>query len=134
MKRFYIQLTIGIAAFIILISVIYCCFPNHSPDHPRFLPGIYVSACENEFCKILDTLTIRRASPGGYMYTITRRYSFLRIKDGRIMPPEDEQDQWQATYDVSKEILVPAGKNDSIQYVPQMNMITNADFMYQKIE
>jgi hypothetical protein len=107
---------------------------NQTAKPPTFLPGVYLNEAENEFCKITDTLSIRKTSQGSATYEITRRACFQRVKEGKSMPAEYQVDQWLANYDESQGSLVSLQKSDPIQYLPKENKITKSGFIYEKIE
>lgn len=109
----------------------------HKPppvEAPSFLPGVYACQAGNEFCRIDDTVIIRRVNPGGTSYVIHRKSAFVRIIEGKSGPPEYQQEQWEGVYDPVRRVLTAAGRTDTIEYLAEENRIHKKDFTYEKIE
>lgn len=100
---------------------------------PAFLPGVYACSTQNEFCQIDDTLTIRRTQMGQDNYTVTRTTSFIRVRQGRRDLPEFQQQRWEAKYQGNL-LMIPSNGTDTVWYFPDMNKVSKANFMYEKIE
>src|ERR1700743_2027445 len=83
---------------------------------PTFLPGIYVSWSENEFCRIEDTLTIRKSQLDSNAYTIYRTSVFMRRHGRKRNPVEHQSEQWTASYDPKFGMLECMGKGENIRY------------------
>jgi len=101
---------------------------------PAFLPGVYTSAAQNEFCRIDDTLVIRRTRMGEDSYNVRRATCFVRIRDGKKAPPEYQEQHWEAQYQMAKYRLVSNNEADTVLYYPEKNRISKAGFYYEKIE
>ena len=103
-------------------------------EAPSFLPGIYVSQNENEFCRITDTLMIQKMNLGAANYIITRRSAFQRIRQGETRPVEYQSQQWQAAYDGPHSALLPAGNTEGIRYSAEKNKLYKGEWEYEKVE
>ncbi len=101
---------------------------------PPFLPGMYVSQAENEFCRIVDTLMIQKTSLGGTAYQVTRKSAFQRIRQGERKPVEFQFEQWQAGYDPSHGVLVSTGKPPEIRYSAEKHKVYQGEWEYKKVE
>ncbi|MBN9384780.1 MAG: hypothetical protein J0H74_28760 [Chitinophagaceae bacterium] len=101
---------------------------------PPFLPGVYICVAENEFCRIDDTLVIRRTRTEEDHYTVMRTTSFIRIRSGKKAPPEYEQAHWDGQYHANKSRLISANEADTVWYYPDDNKVSKASFYYEKIE
>jgi len=101
---------------------------------PSFLPGVYTCVAANEFCRIEDTLVVRRARMESDDYLLTRSTRFTRIRAGREGPSEMTQQQWQAHYNADKYLLTDTKQSDTVRYYPEQNRISKANFYYEKIE
>lgn len=101
---------------------------------PNFLPGIYTCIAANEFCRIDDTLTVRRTQMGADDYLVTRHTRFIRIRGGRESPEEPMLQQWKAHYDADRFRLVSVNEVDTVRYYPEKNRVSKANFYYEKIE
>jgi hypothetical protein len=101
---------------------------------PAFLPGIYVSQSENEFCRIVDTFIVRKNSLEGGGYEVTRRSSFQRIRLGTRMPLEYQTEQWYGIYDVQRKALMASDKGKELYYSADQNRVYNGNTSYEKVE
>jgi hypothetical protein len=125
----------SLITFAALLGITFISCKEQPPaEAPSFLPGIYVSQNENEFCRITDTLIILKMNLGAANYLITRRSAFQRIRQGEIRPVEFQSQQWQATYDVPHSALLPAGNTEGIRYSAEKNKVYKGDWEYEKVE
>ena len=121
--------------FMILVGMTWGGCRQKPPDPaPKFLPGIYVSESDNEFCHIRDTLIIRRTPLSSAGYLVTRRCCFQRVKEGRELAGEYQSEEWQAGYTPSDSLLISVSKADKIRYDPATNKIFKLGWEYEKIE
>jgi hypothetical protein len=137
-KRTIIIIGIIVAGILILTLLIFWVwrflFPPALPEAPAFFPGAYVCDVGNEFCRIRDTVIIRRLTPGGLNYLISRKSAFVRIRQGVAGSPEYQQDVWEGYYDPERQTLTAAGRPDTIRYLPEANRIHKNFLIYEKIE
>jgi len=105
-----------------------------SEKTPLFLPGVYICVAQNEFCRIDDTLVIRRNRLQEDNYSVTRTTSFVRIREGKKDFPEYQQRQWNGEYQVAKCRLISSNEADTVLYYPDRNRVSKAGFYYEKIE
>ncbi len=124
---------ISAAIMVAGITIIWLC-RDGSGTTPTFLPGIYVCTIKNDFCRVDDTLTIRRAQLGEDNYTVTRMTSFTRVRKDREESPEFERQYWTAAYQSRQLMLVSSNSANNIGYSPLRNMLNKGDFYYEKIE
>ncbi|MDO6433284.1 hypothetical protein Q4E93_21920 [Flavitalea sp. BT771] len=101
---------------------------------PLFLPGVYTCVAQNEFCRIADTLTIRRMNVEEDNYAVTRTSCFTRIRTGKDGPPEYQQQKWTGHYVFGKYRLVSEDGADTVWFYPKKNRVSKASFYYEKIE
>jgi hypothetical protein len=100
---------------------------------PLFLPGIYTCISLNEFCRIDDTLTIRRIRMGEDIYTVTRSTAFVRIREGNWAAPEYTHQCWKVRYQGDRK-LVSFDGSDTMLYFPATNHLNKGYCFYEKIE
>jgi hypothetical protein len=124
--------TISIAIGVALIVA--SCGQAVLREMPNFLPGIYVSQSENEFCRIVDTFIIRKSSLEGDGYEVTRRSSFQRIRQGARSAEEYQSEQWSAIYDPQSKTLRATDKGKELDYMPNQNKVYNGNTGYIKVE
>ena len=124
--------TISIAIGVALIVA--SCGQATLREVPNFLPGIYVSQSENEFCRVVDTFIIRKSSLDGDGYEVTRRSSFQRIRQGAKSAEEYQSEQWAAIYDAQSTTLRATDKGKELVYTSGENRIYNNNTGYVKVE
>lgn len=100
---------------------------------PPFLPGIYTCISRNEFCRIDDTLTIRRIRMGEDDYTVTRSTAFVRIREGKWAAPEYTHQRWKVSYQGDGKLMSFDG-SDTMLYFPATNHLNKGYCFYEKIE
>jgi len=67
-------------------------------------------------------------------YAVTRGTSFTRIRHGKDSLPEFQQQHWTGTYVVKRQWLVLNDGTDTVQYYPDKNRVSKANFYYEKVE
>jgi hypothetical protein len=135
MKKTTIYLIVaGGSAMLLLLTMTLTFFRSGGKANTDFVPGIYACEAVNEFCAIRDTLIIRRMSPSGNEYGITRRSCYQRIILGKKGFWEFQQTQWPASYEPRQHLLTRDGRPDTILYSPSRNQMYKSGFIYQKIE
>ncbi len=117
-----------------ILTMLAGCRPSPPKEVPSFLPGIYVSQSENEFCRITDTFVIRRIRLEGDHYRVIRKSSFQRIRQGGNMPVEYQSEQWEAVFEEPDKVLRGTEKGKELRYVPGENRVYNAETGYEKVE
>jgi hypothetical protein len=124
---------------LLFISVFFASFGCHgyfSGDEKikAFLPGTYVNIAESEFSKAVDTLIISKDGLDGNTYTITRRVSFQRIKEGVLHAKEYETEQWIGIYDENDKVLHETKRGRIISYVPEKSKLYLGNSEYEKVQ
>jgi len=133
-KKYWLMITGSVIMLTVLILCILSYIGTKKPEKaPAFLPGIYTCVAQNEFCRIDDTITIRRTQMGEDNYTVRRTTAFIRIKEGKKEPPEYQQQTWDARY-IDPVWLVSTNGIDTVWYFPGKNRIEKSNFHYEKIE
>jgi|GEM_PF-2167084 len=134
-KQKYVIISAGGAVVIMIAAGLIVWQQRDIPQRrPLFLPGVYICVAQNEFCRIDDTLTIRRPNIEEDNYTVTRVSCFTRIRMGKNGPPEYQQQKWTGHYQMKKCRLVSEEGSDTVQYYPDKNRVSKASFYYEKIE
>jgi hypothetical protein len=127
MKQF-ISISLAIALF--------SCHSFFASDEKikAFLPGTYVNIAESEFSKAVDTLIICKDGLDGNTYTINRRVSFQRIKEGVLRAKEYETEQWIGIYDENDKVLHETKRGRIISYVPEKSKLYLGNAEYEKVQ
>lgn len=99
-----------------------------------FLPGIYVSWSQNEFCRIEDTLTVRKVNLDSNGYTIFRASGFTQLRGVRRVQCEHLTDEWRAIFDPNLGALESVGNGKNIRYLESENCLLLDHWAYEKVE
>ena len=134
-KQKWVIISVGGAALGLALAGVIVWEQRDIPQRrPLFLPGVYTCVAQNEFCRIDDTLTIRRPNIEEDNYTVTRGSCFTRIRMGKNGPPEYQQQKWTGHYAFAKYRLVSEDGPDTVWFYPKKNRVSKASFYYEKIE
>ena len=134
-KQRWVIISVGGAALGLALAGVIVWEERDIPQRrPLFLPGVYTCVAQNEFCRIDDTLTIRRPNIEEDNYMVTRGSCFTRIRMGRNGPPEYQQQKWTGHYQMKKFRLISEEGSDTVQYYPSRNRVSKASLYYEKIE
>jgi len=125
---------ITVSCLLVTIAMLIWLYAQEPEKVPSFLPGIYACIVQNDFCRIEDTLTIRRTQLGQDNYAVIRSTGFTRIRKGRKEERELEQQRWTALFTPRWSTLVSSDSTKKLWYVPLKNFIYKDDFFYEKIE
>jgi len=112
-----------------LCSILYGCV---SENENNFIPGTYVRTVINEFSVGRDTLVIGAVNPN--TYTIIHKGSYRQIKEGKLLPYKSISENWTATYDERKQILMEAKRGKIISFDPSKNILLVGGSPYKKIK
>jgi len=99
-----------------------------------FLPGTYVNIAEGEFSKAIDTLLIQKEGLDGNTYSIIRKVSFQRIKEGVMQPKEYQSEQWIGIYDERDKVLHETKRGRTLTYVPDESKLYLGNAEYEKVQ
>jgi hypothetical protein len=112
-----------------LCSILHSC---NQGNEPNFIPGTYVREVENEFSVGRDTLVIGAVNQ--VTYSIIHNGSYHRIKDGKLLPVKNISENWTATYDENKKILMESKRGKIISFDPSKNILFVGTSLYKKIK
>jgi hypothetical protein len=90
MKKTMLIVTIS---FVVVTVAVFFLYPYMRYRSPLTIEGIYIRYSEHEFGKEWDTLAIRESSESVERYTVTRRWRYERVLDGRQIAPEYKRTQ-----------------------------------------
>jgi hypothetical protein len=113
-----------------LCTVFNSCSPQTGSNN--FIPGTYVRMVTNEFSVGLDTLVIGAVNQ--HMYTIIHKGSYRRIKENALLPVQRLSENWTATYDENKKVLVESKRGKIISFDPSKNILFVGSSLYKKIK
>jgi len=71
----------------------------------RAISGVYVVDTKNEYTILSDTLVIEAYNLEAGVYQIDKRSGYQLIRDGKILPKQNKQKSWKATFDEEKQLL-----------------------------
>lgn len=118
----------------ILISCLSCCilYSCDFGSNKDFIPGTYVREVKNEFSVGNDTLAIGAVNQ--VTYFIIHKGSYHRIKDGKLLPIKSISENWSASYDENKKILMESKRGKIISFDPSKNILFVGGSQYKKIK
>jgi len=122
---------------ILLLAVLVMgCHSYFSSDEKikAFLPGTYVNISEGEFSKAVDTLLIQKEGLDGNTYSITRKVSFQRIREGVLQPKEHQKEEWIGIYDEKDKVLHETKRGRVLVYVPEKSKLYLGSAEYEKVQ
>jgi hypothetical protein len=121
---------------LLLTTIIMGCHSYFSSDEKikAFLPGTYINIAEGEFSKAVDTLLIQKEGLDGNTYSITRKVSFQRIREGVLQPKEYQQEKWIGIYDEKDKVLHEIKRGRVLVYVPEKSTLYLGSAEYEKVQ
>lgn len=99
-------------------------------DTRSFIPGIYVRAIEHEFAKGSDTLIITHLT--GNTYQVVKRSGFVRIRNGKAQPFEQQTENLTAVYDENEQMLRESKRGKILTPLPKENKLLVEANLYEK--
>jgi hypothetical protein len=121
---------------ILLVGGLVACQPYFSDETKikAFLPGTYVNIAEGEFSKAVDTLLIQKEGLDGNTYSIIRKVSFQRIKQGILQAKEYQSEHWIGIYDEKDKVLHETKRGRTLSYVPEESKLYLGNTEYEKVQ
>ena len=86
----------------------------------------------NEFSVGRDTLVI--GSGSRLTYTIIHKGSYRLIKQGSLLPAQSISENWIATYDENKQVLMESKRGKIISFDPAKKFFLVGSSPYEKIK
>lgn len=120
-----------VLSFVSLLAV-RCGSGENSDTVKDEISGTYIRSSTHEFGNEQDTLVVVLQNEGSNQYTITRKWTYARVLDGRSLPPEYKQTSTVATYDASINVLRESGSGETYSYDPAKIVLYAGTTAYQK--
>ncbi len=120
---------ISMVGVVFICTILFGCASQKVAD---FIPGTYVRTVINEFSVGRDTLVI--GSVDRRTYTIIHRGSYRLIKQGKLLPEQSISENWIATYDEDKEVLMESKRGKIISFDTSKNILLVGSSPYEKIK
>lgn len=119
--------------FSVLALLFVGCGTGDGPDRVQeTISGTYVRSSTHEFGREQDTLVVALQNETANQYTVTRKWRYARVLDGKAAPPEYKQTATTATYEATGKILRDAGSGDTWSYDPDKGVLYAGTTAYQK--
>lgn len=96
--------------------------------------GIFVNQSKSEYSLAYDTLIITQVNGVSNRFKIEDRAGYQNIRDGKLLPLEFKQQNWQATWNSDKQILSEGDLGRQIQYENQKKSILVKNTEYRRIK
>jgi hypothetical protein len=119
-------------SFSILTLLFVGCGTSDGPDRVQeTISGTYVRSSIHEFGSEQDILVVALQNEAANQYTITRKWRYARVLDGKALPPEYKQTSTTATYDAAGKLLRDAGSGETWSYNPEKGVLYAGTTAYQ---
>lgn len=99
---------------------------------PSKISGIYVTSFKQEFSIVNDTLVIETYNLNSSTYQIERRSGYHRIRNGKVMPKEYEQEKWIGIFNQDSFLLQEAAYGRQIYFQHDLKSLSFG-VIYHKI-
>ena len=120
---------ISVVGVVLICTILFGCASQNIAD---FIPGTYVRTVINEFSVGRDTLVVGTVS--WLTYTIIHKGSYRLIKQGRLLPAQSISENWMATYDENKQVLMESKRGKIISFDPAKKILLVGSSPYEKIK
>ena len=111
------------------------CGTGDEPDSVKeTVAGTYVRSSTHQFGSEQDTLVVALQNRAANQYTITRKWQYARVLDGKAVPPEYKQTSTTATYDATANVLRDAGSGDTWSFDGDKGVLYAGTTAYQKLK
>jgi hypothetical protein len=120
-----------------MLTIIVFCACNITGEKntiKSFIPGTYVLDTENEYSKVLDTLSISKAGEQGNSYVIIRSTSFKRRGNKKAAAWEHKNIKWMGVYDEQEKVMREITTGKVFTFIPEKDMMLVGSTEFKKIE
>jgi hypothetical protein len=101
---------------------------------PGDISGQYVNESSNSYSRAFDTLEITKEDNETNVFSVERRVSFQRIRNGKFLSKEYKLEHWMALYDAKTNVLTDMKKGRAIQCLPEKKKLFLGNSVYLKIK
>ena len=120
--------------FVALVILSFGCTTSTDPVK-GFIPGTYVRHYQDEYTNSYDTLTISAiTSSGSEGYTIAKRTTYQKTRDGVTYPKKNEAQEWVADYNKETKTLVVGPSGKQLYFDPSKGELKMGTMPYKKIK
>jgi len=98
------------------------------------ITGQYVNESASTYSHAFDTLEITKEDDETNIFSVERRVSFQRIRNGKFLSKEYKLENWTALYDAKTNVLTDMKKGKTIECLPEKKKLFLANTVYLKIK
>lgn len=97
-----------------------------------FIPGLYVRAIHQEYATGSDTVLIKHLD--GNHYSLIKKAGFRRIHDGKALPYERAEEQWDGVWDAKAGVLYEQRRGKVLSFDAANGRLFIGGSEYHKVE
>ena len=101
---------------------------------PKVIAGKYVNESSSTYSRAFDTLEITKEGTEENIFSIERRVSFQRIRNGKFLSKEYQLENWMAFYNPKTNVLTDMKKGRTIECIPEKRKLFLGNSTYLKIK
>jgi hypothetical protein len=101
---------------------------------PADISGQYVNESASTYSRAFDTLEITKEDNETNIFSVERRVSFQRIRNGKFFSKEYKLENWIALYDAKTNVLTDMKKGRTIECLPEKKKLFLGNSVYLKIK
>jgi hypothetical protein len=101
---------------------------------PGDISGQYANESASTYSRAFDTLVITKESSEENIFSVERRVSFQRMRNGKFMSKEYKLENWMALYDAKTNVLTDMKKGRTIECLPEKKKLFLGNSVYLKIK
>lgn len=122
-----------ICIHILLCVLIYACTSSNSDSTTEFIPGIYVRSAIHEYGSEHDTVAIEIQNADANEYSITRRWKYERVLDGKLIEPEYKRQFTTGVYNNFNKVLREIQTGDHFSFDTKERVLFIGSTKYKKL-
>jgi hypothetical protein len=96
--------------------------------------GQYANESASAYSRAFDTLEITKEDNETNVFSVERRVSFQRIRNGKFLSKEYKLENWVALYDEKTNVLTDMKKGRMIECLPKKKKLLLGNTAYLKIK
>jgi hypothetical protein len=98
------------------------------------ISGKYINESSSSYSRAFDTLEISKEDNETNIFSVERRVSFQRIRNGKFISKEYKLENWIALYDAKTNVLTDMKKGRTIECLPKKKKLFLGNSVYLKIK
>lgn len=125
----------SVALYLLLPMLLLGCATSTSKDEIKeAIPGTYIRASQHEFGTEHDTVVISLQNEAANEYSLTRKWKYERVLDGKAIEPEYKNTTTTAIYDANGKLLKETQTGDTYTFDAKQGTLFAGSTKYQKLK